>query len=69
MAIETIEIKYDLESKKMMVGAPMETPEAKERTMRMLISAMKIVLDYEPAVIKPAMVMPVKNGSGLKVLH
>ncbi len=71
MAQETISIIYDTENGRMIVGAPMENQEAKDRTIRMLLSAIKIIVDFKPSVIQPAQSIP-GNGKPsipLKVTH
>lgn len=67
MAQEKIDVIYDVATKQMVVGAPMDNQEQKDRTIRMLLSAIKIVLDYQPAVIKPAAALPgiVPFGNGM----
>lgn len=69
MAQEKIEVIYNVESGQMLVGAPMQDQAQKDRTVRMLLSAIKIVVDFQPSVIQPAAVLPIKNGGGLKVVH
>jgi hypothetical protein len=58
MAQEKIEVVYDTVTMQMLVGAPMNDQDQKERTIRMLLSAIKIVLDYKPSVIMPASSLP-----------
>ncbi len=60
MAQEKIEIIYDTATLQMMVGAPMSDQAQKDRTILMLISAIKMVVDFKQSVIVSAKALP--NG-------
>lgn len=65
---ETINIVYEPTTNRMMLQAPMQNQEAKDHTVRMLLQAIKIVLDFQQPVIQPAKAMPSANGNG-KIFH
>jgi hypothetical protein len=72
MNVEKIEIQFNPQTGQMLVGAQMDNQDQKDRTVRMLLSAIKIVVDFKPSVIKPASSIPETNGNGkipLKVTH
>lgn len=58
MAHEKIEIIFDTDTGKMIVGGQMETQAQKDRTILMLISAIKLVVDYQKPIIQRATVIP-----------
>ncbi len=70
MAKERIEVVFDTDTGRMMVGAQMETQAQKDHTVLILLSAIKLVVDYKKPVIEPASSMPGLNGKiPLKVSH
>lgn len=69
--IQKIEIEFNTDDGRMMVGAQMENQAQKDQTIRMLLSAIKIVVDYQKPVIEraTAMPMPLLGKIPLKVTH
>lgn len=58
MAIQKIEIEFNTDDGRMMVGAQMDNQAQKDQTVRMLLSAIKIVVDFQKPVIEAARTMP-----------
>jgi hypothetical protein len=58
MASVKIEITFDTETNKIAVNAPIEDEQHKKGTLDILITAMKVVNDYEPKKIVVAAQAP-----------
>ncbi len=69
MAQQKIEIVFDDVTGNMMVGATMDNQGQKDFTIKMLISAIKIIVDYQKPVIERATAMPLAGKIPLKVTH
>jgi hypothetical protein len=71
MAKQKIEIVLDDETGQMMVGAAMENQGQKDFAIKMLISAIKIIIDFQKPVIERATAMPggLSTKIPLKVTH
>jgi len=64
-----IRIAFDTDTGRVMVGAAMDTQEQKNMSVGILLSAIKLILDYKAsAIIKPS-TMPGNGNIPVKVTH
>lgn len=66
--IQKIEIEFNTDDGRMMVAGAMDNQQQKDQTVRMLLSAIKIVVDFQKPVIERATTMPGKLPIPIKEL-
>ncbi len=67
--IGEIKIVFDDSKNQVGVSAPMANQEQKNYTIKKLLAAISIVMDFQPTLITPAKALPTNGNIPLKVTH